>query len=331
MGRIFIDGFESGDLGNWDSINGAVAVVSAPSGMSGGYALLSAPSNSSSGYAIKTLVSAIGQMFASFRINFVQTHGNYPRPMRVMNGDTVIFWWEYTTGQSLRFYNGNNTLLGNFGTTLNPGDVYHCEIWYLPHNSTGRLQVKINNVLVLDFTGNTNGTGFPTTINRIWFGQSQSSSGQVYLDDLVIDDEDWVGPSRIAGLLPSVAGNSTNWDPSAGNNYACVDEAPASDADYVSTNVVDEVDTYALSDLPSEAAVIKCVQVTARAQKEGSATPQNLNLAVRTTGGDAYSGDKVIPSSFAGLHSIWEINPGTSSPWTVSEVNAMEAGVKSKT
>jgi hypothetical protein len=110
-----------------------------------------------------------------------------------------------------------------------------------------------------------------------------------------------------------------------------VDDRPPSDSDFVSTNVVDEVDTYALSDLPSEAATIKCVQVHCRARKEGSATPQNINLAVRTTGGDAYSADQALAENFMGHKNIWALNPGTAAAWTVSEVNAMEAGVKSKT
>src|SRR3990172_7953604 len=135
-----------------------------------------------------------------------------------------------------------------------------------------------------------------------------------YYDDIVFDDAAYPGNTKIAGLIPNGAGFSSQWDPSAGLNYQCVDELPPSDADFVSTNVVNEVDTYALSDLPSEAATIKCVQVHCRARKEGSATPQNINLAVRTTGGDAYSADQALESSFKPHINHWENNPGTSSP-----------------
>jgi hypothetical protein len=72
----------------------------------------------------------------------------------------------------------------------------------------------------------------------------------------------------------------------------------------------------------------KCVQLQALAKAEGSPSPHNLQLAVRTNGADYFSGDKAVPSSSTQLSSLWEANPATSAPWQEAEVNAMEIGVK---
>jgi len=64
------------------------------------------------------------------------------------------------------------------------------------------------------------------------------------------------------------------------------------------------------------------------AKAEGSPSPHNLQLAVRTIGADYFSGDKAVPSSSTQLSSLWEANPATSAPWQEAEVNAMEIGVK---
>jgi hypothetical protein len=197
--------------------------------------------------------------------------------------------------------------------------------------SNGRIIVKMNGIIKLDVIGNTKGGGY-TTMNAMALGPcGLSGFGRGYWDNVVIDTANWIGKTHVAGLKPNAAGYSAQWTPSTGNNWDCVDEVPAVDTDFVSTNTVGHVDTYGLGDLPSDAAAVRSIQVGARAMKEGAATPQNLNLAVRTTGGDYYSSDKLIPTSFGALSHIWENNPGTSNPWTVSEVNAMEAGIKAAT
>jgi hypothetical protein len=145
----------------------------------------------------------------------------------------------------------------------------------------------------------------------------------------VFDNASWIGDTVVLGLSPSGAGNAAQWDPSAGSNYACVDEVPPSDTDYVSTNINDEIDTYAISDLPSVVSV-KAVQVLARARKEGVSTPQNIALVLRTGSTDYPSEDQALNTTFMGHIKLWEQNPNTAAAWTESGVNGIEAGVKAR-
>jgi len=62
--------------------------------------------------------------------------------------------------------------------------------------------------------------------------------------------------------------------------------------------------------------------------KEGSATPQNVKLAVRSGGTDYAGADKAVPTTAATVASIWETDPATSAAWSESNVNAVEIGVK---
>ena len=120
----------------------------------------------------------------------------------------------------------------------------------------------------------------------------------IHFDNVVIDDAAWPGKTNIQAIRPDRSrGNSTQWTPSAGANWDCVDEVPASDADNVVTNANDQVDLYAAGNLVGTIDSVVCVQVQARAVKEGVATPQNLALGVRTGATDYFSSDKIIPTA----------------------------------
>jgi hypothetical protein len=90
----------------------------------------------------------------------------------------------------------------------------------------------------------------------------------MWIDDVIFDDSTWVGPSSIQGLVPTGAGATTQFDPSTGSNYACVDEVPASDTDYIYTNTANDVDTYACGNLTGTINSVKAVQVQARCMQE---------------------------------------------------------------
>jgi hypothetical protein len=327
MARVFIDGFETKKYlasagGLWDTYDGGA--WGPYTGFDGVGWCMGSPGNS--GNIWKYLPSVASEYFG-FHYKGTGIAGKF---FRMYNGSTVLgsLYYSPITGLFTAYKGDQATWLANGSITIPNGDWAHIQIYYLPHDTTGSFKVKINGVLDIDFSGSTS----PSTANIDRVGiYCPGGSASYYFDNFVVDDAAWTGVSRIALCAPTGAGNSAQWTPSAGNNWDCVEEIPYSDTEYVSTNTVDQVDTYALSDLPSAAAVVKCVQVVARARKEGSATPQNIALAVRTTGGDAYSADQALQTSFQSHMKIWETNPGTAAAWTVSEVNAMEAGVKSRT
>lgn len=116
---------------------------------------------------------------------------------------------------------------------------------------------------------------------------------------------------------------------SDGFNWTCVDEIPNSDSDYVSSGTIGTSDLYNASNLTGSVSSIKCVQVQARAWKEGTNPPPAIQLAVRTNGETKYSSANVLTNSPTAVSKVWQLNPSGSgtNTWTPAEVNSIEIGV----
>jgi hypothetical protein len=156
-----------------------------------------------------------------------------------------------------------------------------------------------------------------------------SATSNIYWDDIILDDANWIGPTSIQGLVPTGAGATTGFTPSTGANYAAVDEVPASDADYVYTNTPNVVDTYALGNLTGTINSVKAVQVQARCMQEGSPAVPKVQLVTRPASTDRVSASKsvqtFVPKS---VFNIWELNPEDSAAWEQADVDGMEIGIK---
>jgi hypothetical protein len=316
MARVFIDGFESKSLDLWDSYSGGWTFVTS-NPIDGAYHIVGNMS-----YAIKNLPAALSEVWVGFR--FKADSLTIGTLFEFRNGSTVVgtIKENNTVFQVLR---GTSTVLATGTTMISLYQPVLVEARFKPADSGGVFQLKVNGVLDIDFSGDT--TDGPTTIDNIRI-YCPTNNGS-HFDNIVIDDAEFPGNTKIQALRPNGAGNSTQWTPSAGNNWDCVDEVPASDSDYVATNTLDAVDLYSASDLPAEAYSVKCVQVQARAYKEGNAlNVQNLQLACRTHDTNYFSSNKALTTSAKSHANIWQANPNTAEPWTISEVNAMEIGVK---
>jgi hypothetical protein len=331
MARIFIDGFETGDSGCWDGNYGVITYPAAATGMSGSYCMTT-PWNSAYAAFLTKNVDATGTIFISFRILPTYNNPSYsPIIVRFLNSTTTLMDFVIdVTSRLISMKRAGTTTIATGTAVLTSGFNKHIEIKYVPHTSAGIVQVKVNDILDIDFTGNT--TPSATTADVIRFGNNNILGGLTYLDDIVLDDANWIGSSRIAPVLPTGAGNSTLWTPSVGSNWENVDEVPPSDSDYNSTDGVDNLDLYTASNLPGEAVVVKSVQVSSRIYKEVSSTPQNVAMVVRTGGVDYFSDDIEVPDTVGvNVNAIWETNPDTASAWTTSDVDALEIGLKAKT
>jgi hypothetical protein len=223
------------------------------------------------------------------------------------------------------------TLLDTGTTVIGLGNTYLIEVRYKPLNAGGVVEVKVDGGAVeADYSGDTTAGIENVTSVLFW---STTGQGGWWIDDVRIDDAAWIGDSRIQGIVPtgpSESGGATDWDPnSVVENWTCVDEKPASDTNYVSTNVSNEVDVYAAGNLTGVISEIKCVQVSARAAKSGAPTPTQLQLLVRPVATDRVSSSKALPTSFGvSVYHIWETNPEDSEAWETADVDGMEIGIK---
>lgn len=223
----------------------------------------------------------------------------------------------------------NGTLLATSSAAMAVGVTHHWEFKVVLHATTGIAEVKRNGVVVATFTGNTINSG-AGTMDSLCIGDVANTVAGIdfYIDDYWIDDAAYLGDLRVGTLLPSGAGATTQLTPSAGANYAAVDEALVNnDTDYVSSSTVGQKDTYAYFDLPAAATIVKAVMAAPMVRKEDAGNRHVC--AVARSGGTDYDGAGLpLGSSYEVQPQIWNTNPNTAAAWTVAEVNAAEFGVK---
>lgn len=329
MARIFVAGFESHGVEIFDIVSGAARLSTSGLDMDGNYCL---ECSGSADYASKAFLTSHGSLYFAFRLRYYSDPALSCGLIRFSDSGgtttiTVLRNTSYKTELRLGSYGG--TVIATGSRTISAGTTYLVEIYYAPLNSGGTFTLKIDGVQEISYTGDTT-AGLENILDfRLGSPSAGSVYGYSYYDDFIVDDANWIGKTYIQGLTITGSGTTTQWDPSTGSNYACVDEVPYSDTDYVYTNTNDEIDTYALSNLSGTIASIKAMALTARAAYDGSPTPTHIQLGVRSGGSDYFATDFSPPSSFGFLgQRILEVNPATSAAWTESGVNALEVGMK---
>lgn len=247
----------------------------------------------------------------------------------------------------LRRTNGANTLqLYRGGTVIatSTGDVFvgtwqYIEISATIADSGGRVIVRVNGDVVIDFTGDTKNGGTAASIDTVRLRCGfNSGTPTIRVDDLYVLDgvdsglagmpnNDFLGDRRVVTLRPNGAGSSTQFAPSAGANWQCVDEAPPSATDYVASATTGQRDTYALEDLPAGVTVINALQNTVYALKSDAGSA-SLKPALKSGATVAYDPTVGLSASMTRYSTVRQADPATSAAWSAAAVNALEAGAE---
>ena len=227
------------------------------------------------------------------------------------------------------------TELGRSASGAFPLGAWHyLEIKAKIDGSTGTVEVRVNGATKLSLTGqNTYYTTSPVVtaialncLNQGFNNQSVWYSDFYACDTSGLTNNDFLGDCRVESLASSGAGAETQWTPLSGSNYANAQTADG-DTSYNKSNTVGQVDTYAMDDLSSVTGVIYGVQYLLYARKDNAGS--RTVAPVARIGGTDYAGaDENLGTSYAYAPEIKEKSPATSAAWTISEVNAMEYGVK---
>lgn len=259
---------------------------------------------------------------------------------------------------TISLYRNNATggiLLGATGQALREDQWQFVEFEWTLHHTTGTLNVHINGVQSFAYTGDTCannelGASYTTQWTGVGFFKGYAF-GDWYMDPIYqtavtvriddfylldasggVNDAPW-GDVTLGYIKPDGVGNKSQWDPSAGSNYACVDDATSDeDSTYVSTSVVNEIDTYTHENVVS-GAVIKAVQIIAHTKK-GDSGANDLQAVVRISGTDyPTTTTRGVPSNTAYNYLTFPVDesPATTSAWGEAEFNAAEFGPKKVT
>lgn len=149
--------------------------------------------------------------------------------------------WDGTNHTLDAYVNGVKVADGSIEVSVNAW--FHIQA-YVVIDATGSIGVKIDGHTAIDYTGDTRISG-AATCDYIYVYAGGTNPD--YLDDLVIGYGGFLGSVRCRERVPDTDVTS-DWTPSAGgDNYALVDETPASDADYNETSTNGHIDQMELT------------------------------------------------------------------------------------
>ena len=221
------------------------------------------------------------------------------------------------------------------GTTLIPLNTWnYLEVQATVADAGGIVRVRLNGSSTneINFTGDTKNAGTSTNIDQVGlFG----SSGTVRFDDFYVlnstgsSNTTFLGDIRVHSLSPNNNGTYSQLTGSDGNqtdNYQLVDERPFSTTDYVGSPTVGQRDTYALADLPAVTQIFGVQNNFIGAKSDASSGNAKSALLINST--LYYGVTRALGTSYVAYSDIYDTNPNTSTAWTDSVINGMEAGME---
>jgi hypothetical protein len=269
-------------------------------------------------------------VFFYFRISTIVTSYTI---LAIEDGTTTQVQLRVNGDGTLDLLRANTQITGGTSTnTIAPGTWYHIAVKVTIADSigAGTAEVQVNGLDWLTVAaGQDTKVSSNAYANYFRIGRSAAGANNSSLLDFahvgVIENSDFIGPVRGINLRPSGAGNSTQFTPSAGSNYQCVDETPAVDTDYVYSSTVGHKDLYVLPDLSVSPNIIHTVQKNILARVDDAGT-RTANAVIRSNGAD-YDGSAFAPAlNYLYYSHFWDNDPDTAAAWTESAVNALQAG-----
>ena len=339
MTRLFFTGLEAGSLDIFGRAEGGI-VISATKARTGAHSLRTIHAGHLVGQSLGT--PGYSELFV--RTGLYMTGGlGYDRTFCTLVdtafGSSLLTFQVRLSDNVVLVRRGdhNDTIIASGGSV--PLNTWCCiEFHALISNTVGIVQIKVNGKLRIDFSGDTQ-PGTIDTVGGVIWGCSPTSENFVcygYYDDLAINDpagtrnNTWVGQGGTIGLVPVGAGHYTQLTPSAGANWAALDEVPPDDdVLYVEGATINLKDTYMLGDLsvtPDYEAAITAIQWLCRA-KNTAAQAGGFARLLRIGGIDFQGSSLGYDVEYDYRSEIMEISPVTGLAWAEGEVNALEAGI----
>lgn len=234
---------------------------------------------------------------------------------------------------------GTSTALGTFPMNVITTNVWALVEFYFKRDaSIGRFVLKIDSVVVFDYTGNTiSGTVPAPTGMQIGAGPTSYAIDDICVNDISGSvDNSWLGNQVIVRLYPNADGALSQWMGSDGNqvnNYQLVDEIPFnSDTDYVSADnagLIDEYDLYNPTTI-SATATISGVMATATAKRGNPNTVASLDVGVLSGATEDFATSQALTTSYKGYAgNFLSLNPDTGLAWTPSDLDALQVAIRS--
>ena len=331
MTLIFQDAFQDSTLFVWPEWSSVF--MDAGSGRTDA---LSSGSGGLHSNAARTLVlpSAIPTIVIGFGY-FVSTFGWSDIPIQFNNaGGTNQASIRINGSGFIEFYRGGTKIGTSTGHAAIGASTWHFyEIKLtLTTATTSTVEVRLDGVTVLTITGvaTAASTGDVTSLSIQGMGFGSAAS---YWDDMYICNtsgsvaNDFLGDCTVKVLVPTAAGDTTQWTPSTGSNYTTVDEIPANSTDYVSDSTSGHRDLYNITDLTGVIGAVYGVREKIFCQKMDAGLA-GLKPVIKENSVVTVDTSASPPSGGYGgvFGSLKTVRPSDSAAWTVTDINNLQIG-----
>jgi len=336
MSRIFIDGFEGGSLDLWeDSSTGELD----NSGLiSGDYCF-------SNGILHKNLQEfELQELYLGFHI-FRNYMFNYPILLE--------FYLNFSNDITKMLFRKITLMIikDKFGIHLTPaksiqGQFSLCDGIAIPdlksHFQIGikkilvntiQLTVKVNNYTIIDSKhygewNNADVICFPE--NETFGDLAIECPNEAYIDDLVFDNSELPGVSRIQAIRPSADGNENQFLPfptneSKANIISAIDDDETS---YIYANEGVSENSFNMSNLDVNVLKIKSIQTSTKARFRNRTG--ELRTGIESNGKIYYSNRRALTPEFIPFNTLWQKNPESNLDWTVLDIDSLQIAIKAE-
>ena len=239
----------------------------------------------------------------------------------------------WRTNNILQIYRGGTLLASSASEVFNPLNAFvHLQVWFKPLNTGGRFVVKVNDAIVIDFTGDT--TDSQEYCDGIKFHALHNTGTTItYWDDVCINDSSgttnnsYPGLARLQPVRVVGAGTTTQLSRGGidlGANYRQVRE---SGEETFLQGSLDQLDLYTVDvpDLPAGAAIQNVITTVAGKSTSGSGLVASLVRGATTTGTGS---DKTLTSVGMSIQEAWPLNPDDSAAWAEADLANLQIGIK---
>ena len=332
INRIWQSGAETGSVDELPAYGGSIPTIDSVVPFTGTYRWKTAFNGTGSSYILKSVTATKQLRAGAFQINGHNSVAMCP----------IIHFACSANDIQIRINNNNELDLVTKGSIVDSINDFEITTW--KHLSidvkkdaiSGWAKVYIDGVLTLSFSGDTGNEDIESV--RIGKTESLNNTFAAHWDDIYIDDTTGEDGTAVPPILrfyymsPNGNGNYAQWDGSDGNqidNYLLVDEIPPETADYIETNVVDELDSFAMATLTLQTGqVIQALIPIVYGQR--SETTEKVALGTRYSGTDLVGSDQ-DPSvgSYGFLSERQTTKPGGGS-WDQTSLNGVEFVIKSR-
>jgi hypothetical protein len=251
-------------------------------------------------------------------ITLYDANGDAFAKLEILNASTLIY--KVLVG-------GVFTSRGNITNSFTAGlNTYHYQ--FVLDDTEGSVKIYNNTLLVgtltdIDTLGDSGATG-GAQLSFHKPAATTSSSTYTHVSELTVANEDnrlW----RVFSLPVNAAGSTSDFS----GAYTAVDEINASDTDFIGSGETGQISTFNIPDLPAGSWQCHGVSVKGRARR-ASTGPAAMQYVTRVDGNNYTKLPINLTTDFEHLSDdTWDVSPATGLPWTETELNELEIGVRS--